>query len=140
MASGIYTSFLEYSGDATVDLDGHQFKVALMNQTHSFSAANTIWANVSANEITGTGYTAGGLAFTSGQITWTASGTTMKWDIPDASWATASFTAYHAVIYDDDHASDALMCSVDFGGAQTVSAGTFTIQWNSAGVLNSYAA
>jgi hypothetical protein len=132
MASGIYTTFKEYAGDATVDLDGHTFNVCLMTTTHAFAAANSIWANVSANEISGTGYTAGGLAMT---VTWSASGTSMKWDAVDSSWATASFTAYHAVIIDDSHASKALVCSIDFGGAQTVSAGTFTIQWNSDGIL-----
>ena len=50
---------------------------------------------------------------------------------------TASFTASHAIIYDDSHASDALVCSFDFGGAQTVSAGTFTIQWAATGILRS---
>ena len=133
MASGIYTTFKEYAGDATVDLDGHTFNVCLMTQTHAFAAANSIWANVSANEIAGTGYTAGGLAL--GTVTWAASGTSMKWTAANASWASASFTAYHAVIIDDSHASKALGCSIDFGGAQTVSAGTFTIQWNADGIL-----
>ena len=132
MASGIYTTFKEYAGDATIDLDGHSFKVALLDTTHAFAAANSVWTDVSANEITGTGYTAGGITMT---ITWSASGTSMKWDAADSSWATASFTAYHAVIYDDTHASDALVCSIDFAGAQTVSAGTFTIQWNADGIL-----
>ena len=132
MPSGIYTTFKEYAGDATVDLDGHTFNVCLMAVGHAFSAANSIWANVSANEITGTGYTAGGLAMT---ITWSASGTQMKWDAVDSSWTVASFTAYHAVIIDDSHASKALVCSIDFGGAQVVSAGTFTIQWNADGIL-----
>ena len=135
MASGIYTSFKEYAGDATVDLDTHTFKVALMNNTHSFSAANSTWANVSANEISGTGYTAGGTTLNT--ITWAADGTTLKWDAADSAWTSASFTAYHAVIYDDTHASDALVCSFDFGGAQTVNNGTFTLQWNSDGILRS---
>ena len=133
MASGIYTTFKEYAADATVDLDTHTFKVALLGTTHAYSAANSVWTDVSANEITGTGYTAGGT--TLGTVTWAASGTSMKWDAADASWTTASFTAYHAVIYDDTHASDALVCSIDLGGAQTVSAGTFTIQWNTDGIL-----
>ena len=132
MASGIYTSFKEYAGDGTIDLDLHTFKCALLNSTHAFSAANTVWANVSANEISGTGYTAGGTTMAS--VTWAADGTTIKWDAADVSWTTASFTAYFAVIYDDD-ASDSLVCSFDFGGAQTVSAGTFTIQWNADGIL-----
>ena len=132
MASGIYTTFKEYAGDATVDLDGHTFKVILLGTTHTFNAADSVLTDVSDNQIEGTGYTAGGETLT---CTWSASGTSMKWDAADVSWTGASFTAYHAVVYDDTHASDALVCSIDFGGAQTVSAGTFTIQWNADGIL-----
>ena len=49
MASGIYTTFKEYAGDATIDLDGHSFKVALLDNSHSFSAANSLWTHISAN-------------------------------------------------------------------------------------------
>ena len=131
--SGIYTSFKEYAADATVDLDTHSFKVALMDNTHTFTATNSTWSDISANEITGTGYSAGGAALAT--VTWAADGTAVKWDAANTAWTTASFTAYHAVIYDDTHASDALVCSINFGGAQTVSAGTFTIQWNTDGIL-----
>jgi hypothetical protein len=133
MASGIYTTFKEYAGDSTMDLDTHSFKVALMNNTHTFKATNSTWSDVSANQISGTGYTSGGVALAT--VTWAADGTTLKWDAADSSWSTASFTAYHAVIYNDTHASDALVCSIDFGGAQTVAAGTFTIQWAATGIL-----
>jgi len=31
--------------------------------------------------------------------------------------------------------TDDLICSIDFGGAQTVTAGTFTIQWHADGII-----
>jgi len=57
-----------------------------------------------------------------------------KWNATDSAWTTATFTAYHAVIYDSTAGND-LICSIDFGGAKTVSAGTFTIQWDSDGII-----
>lgn len=134
MASGIYTTFKEYAGDATVDLDGHTFKVILLDDSHAFSAAHSVLTDVNTNELeNGNGYTTGGAELAS--VTWAADSTTMKWDAADTSWAAATFTAYHAVIYDDTHASDALVCSIDFGGAKSVASGTFTIQWDSTGIL-----
>ena len=46
----------------------------------------------------------------------------------------ATFTAYHAVIYDTTASND-LICSLDFSGAKTVSSGTFTIQFDAAGII-----
>ena len=46
----------------------------------------------------------------------------------------ATFTAYHAVIYDTSVSND-LIASIDFGGAKAVVAGTFTIQWDAAGII-----
>ena len=47
----------------------------------------------------------------------------------------ASHFTKDAVIYDTTVTSD-LICSIDFGGAQTVTTGTFTIQWATEGILN----
>jgi hypothetical protein len=60
---------------------------------------------------------------------------TATFDATDTSWTTATFTAYHAVIYDTTNTSS-LICSIDFGGAQTVTSGTFTIEWNSSGIIS----
>jgi len=42
------------------------------------------------------------------------------------------------VLYDDTTTSplDALICSIDFGGSQSVAGGTFTIQWATEGIIN----
>jgi len=132
MASGIYTTFKEYAGDGTVDLDTHTFNVILLDDSHAFNAAHAVLTDVNTNELgNGNGYTTGGAALAS--VTWAADGTTMKWDAADTSWAAATFTAYHAVIYDTT--GDKLVCSIDFGGAKSVASGTFTIQWDSTGIL-----
>lgn len=139
MASGIYNQFKAEIMKKTIDLVNDTVKVALLSNSHSFNADNDGWSSVSANELAGSGgYTTGGATLASKTVT--ANDTTDKgvFDAADTSWTTATFTAYHAVIYDDTPSSpaDPLIASIDFGGAKTVSSGTFTITWHSDGILS----
>ena len=132
MASGIYDRFKYNLMTKQVDLVNDTIKVALMNSNHSFDNTHNTWSQVSSNEITGTGYTSGGKALTNKTVT---QGATTKWDADDVQWTNATFTAYHAVLYDDTLANKDLICSFDFGGAKEVVNGTFTIQWSSDGII-----
>lgn len=132
MASGVYNRFKANLMNKVVDLEADTIKVALLNNSHAFTAGDNTWSQVSANELAnGNGYTTGGATLASMVVT---QGATTSWDAADSSWTTATFTAYHAVIYDNT-ASDNLICSIDFGGAQSVASGTFTIQWNASGII-----
>lgn len=111
---------------------GDVIKVALMDNLHTETAGNNTWSQVSANEISGTGYTAGGATLASQTVTQGASAT---FDGADTAWTTASFTAYYAVLYDDTLVGKDLICSFDFGSAQTVSNDTFTLQWSGTGII-----
>lgn len=133
MANLTYSRFKANLMNKECDLEADIIKVALMDTGHSGSTASgTAWASVSANEITGTGYTATGTALTGKTVTEAA---TTKFDATDSSWTFATFTAYYAVLYDDTLVADDLICSFDFGGAKTVSTGTFTIVWSADGIL-----
>lgn len=136
MADLIYERFKANLMNKIVDLEADTIKCALMATGHSAStAADNVWADVSVNEISGTGYTAGGAALASKAVTQAA---TTKFDAADTAWTTATFTAYYAVLYDDTittPTADDLICSFDFGGAKTVTSGTFTVQWATAGII-----
>lgn len=132
MASGIYERFKANLMNKEVDLEADSIVVALMTTSHAFTATHNTWSQVSANEITGTGYTTVAEILATKAVT---QGATTKFDADDAAWTGASFTAYHAVLFDDTHATDDLICSFDFGGAQTVTSGTFTIQWHADGII-----
>ena len=130
MASGIYNRFKANLMNKEVDLEADTIKVALYDNSHSFTATDTDYTT--SNELaTAGGYTQGGAALAGKAVTEAA---TTKWDATDLAWTSASFTAYHAVIYDSSVSND-LICSIDFGGAQTVSSGTFTIQWHADGII-----
>ncbi|MCK5017476.1 MAG: hypothetical protein KAS32_10450 [Candidatus Peribacteraceae bacterium] len=132
MASGIYNRFKANLMNKEIDLEADTIKVALLNTSHSFTATHNTWSQVSANEISGTGYTANGQNLAGKAVTQAA---TTKFDATDIEWTTATFTTYHAVIYDDTMTNDDLIMSLDFGGAQTVTAATFKIQWHADGII-----
>lgn len=132
MASGMYNRFKANLMNKVVDLEADTIKVMLLDNSHAFVATHNVIGDVSVNEISGTGYTAGGATLASKSITQAAS---TKWDAADVQWTGATFTAYHAVIYDDTIGTDDLILSIDFGGAQSVSAGTFKIQWHVNGIV-----
>lgn len=133
MASGIYNRYKANLLNKECDMEGDTIKAALLDTDHSFTATNNVWADVSSNELAnGSGYTTGGAALASKAVTQAA---TTKFDAADTTWTSASFTAYHLVLYDDTLANDDLIASIDFGGAVTVVSGTLTIQWHADGII-----
>lgn len=133
MASGIYERFKANLMNKIVDLEADAIQVSLMDNIHAFTATDNVWTDVSANELpTAGGYTVGGATLAGAAVTQAA---TTKFDGNDTAWTSATFTAYHAVLWDDTVATDDLICSFDFGGAKTVTAGTFTIQWHANGII-----
>jgi hypothetical protein len=103
---------------------GNTFKLALYDNSASFTAATT--AYTSTNEVANSGtYAAGGGALTN--VTPTSTGTTAFTDFADLSFTSATITAYGAMIYNDSAAGDPSVCILDFGGAKTSTSGTFTI-------------
>ena len=133
MASGIYDRFKANLMNKIIDMEADTLKVILLDDSHGFTTTHNVLTDVSTNELAATGnYSTGGATLASGAVT---QGATTKFDATDTAWSSATFTAYHAVIYDDTVATDDLICSIDFGGAKAVSAGTFTIQWHTDGIL-----
>ena len=115
-----------------VDLENGQIKVGLMTSGHAFTDTDNYWADVSGNQISGAGYTSGGQTLSGANV---LKGSTTKWDADNISWSGATFTTYHGVIYDTSPAANDLIASIDFGGAQEVSDGTFTIEWDADGII-----
>ena len=112
---------------------GNTFKLALYNNSASFTAATT--AYTSSNEVSASGsYVAGGGALTN--VTPTTSGTTAFTDFSDITFTSATITAYGALIYNDTAAGDPAVVVLDFGGAKTSTAGDFQIVFPTADASN----
>ena len=110
---------------------GDTFKIALYTSSATLGAGTT--AFTTSNEITnssGTVYTSGGATLTS--VTPTSDSTTAVCDFADVSFTSASFTANGALIYNSSE-SNAAVAAIAFGADKTVSSGTFTIQFPTAG-------
>jgi hypothetical protein len=110
------------------DLDADTLKIALYTSSATLDATTTAYS--ATNEVSGTGYSAGGVTLTSTTVATT--GTTAYFDADDPEWTSASFTARGALIYNSTNA-DKSIAVLDFGGDFTVSSGTFRIVFPAAG-------
>ena len=110
---------------------GDTFKIALYTSSASLGAATTAYSTT--NEITGTGYTAGGNTLT--RVDPSSSGTTGFTDFANTTWSSATITARGALIYNDTD-SDKAVAVIDFGADKASTAGDFTIQFPGADASN----
>ena len=136
MASGIYNRFKANLMKGVVHLEDDSIRVMLMTAAHSFNADHNLLSEVVGNDIgakvvyIATGSALAGKAVTQG----TDVGAT-KWTATNHAYGPGeTLTCYHAVLWWDG-ATDELICSIDFIGAQTCTNGTFTIQWDAAGII-----
>ena len=134
ITSAICTSFKQEILVGTHNLTastGDTFKLALFTSSASLGAATTAYST--SNEVSGSGYSAGGATLTS--VTPTTDGTTAVCDFSDVSFTSASFTANGCLIYNSSQ-SDKAVAVIAFGGDKTVSSGTFTVQFPTADASN----
>lgn len=97
-------------------------KLALYTSSASLDASTTAYST--SNEVSGTGYSAGGNTLTN--VTPTTGGTTAFTDFDDTSFTSSSITARGALIYNSSQ-GDKAICVLDFGSDKTSSNGTFSI-------------
>lgn len=147
MAAGNWIPYTVNMTDVVVsggiDLDSDTIVCVLLGTGYTPGrTTHSTWADVSAQEISGTGYTAGGVALTTKSNT--HSGGTGTWDADDVSWSTATITAKYAVLVRRAGGSlvsgDLLIAYVDLntaGGSSTVSStgATFTVAMNASGIM-----
>jgi hypothetical protein len=102
----------------------------------SFNAATT--AYTTSNEVSGSGYSAGGGTLT--RVDPSTSGTTALTDFADLTFSTATVTARGALIYNTTTGSGSgttdTVVVLDFGSDKTSTAGDFTIQFPTADASN----
>ena len=117
-------------------MDADTFKIALYTSSASHGASTTNYTTT--QEISGTGYSAGGQALNSPTVT--LSGTTAFVDFADETFSTATITAASALIYntttDGGSGTTDAICILDFGGDKTSTNGDFVIQFPTADASN----
>lgn len=151
-ASAIFREFITDSlaNAAAYDLSGtpDTITAALYNNTITpdkdsaltgYNEASSQWTT--ANEVIdttggGTDWPAAGVNVASPALTNPSSGVVMFDGTDTASGATADIAnAYGCLVYDNTLAGDPGICFNYFGGANSVTNGTFTIVWNANGIF-----
>lgn len=130
------TSFKKALLDGEMDFSSgtpQTFKIALYTSSATLDATTT--AYTAANEVSGTGYIAGGNTL-SISVNPTTSGTTAYLDFSDTTWLAATITARGALIYKADGGTNPAVAVLDFGSDKTSTAGDFTIQFPAADASN----
>lgn len=111
---------------------GDTFKMALYTSSATLGPTTTAYS--ATNEISGTGYTAGGNTLIVSQSP-TSGGTTAFISFSNTTWTNASFTCRGALIYNSSQSNKAVAV-FDFGSDKTVVAGTFTVSFPVADATN----
>ena len=151
--SKIFSAMIHDSVSKTgnASLSSTTAKAALFNDTITPSqvvtAANSaygagVWASGGVSDATGWPAVGRPLAWGSATKLTTYADATLKYDADDTVSADAHSditNAYGCLVYDDAATTvvDQGFAYISFGGsAQTVAAGTFTIQWSASGILS----
>jgi len=110
------------------------WKVALLDDTFVYDhTTHVTYADVSGDEIAGIGYTAGG-ATLAGRVVGYVDTDDTYIDATDTQWTTATFAnVQYVVVYETS--GGLIRVIYDLGTTHDVTAGTFTIQWNTGGLI-----
>ena len=104
------------------------YKIALFTSAATLSKSTTAYA--ATNEVSGTGYSAGGATLSGFSVTLDTDTAILDWT-SDPSWAASTITARGALIYNSSRSNKAVAV-LDFGADITSTNGTFTVTFPAA--------
>lgn len=133
-----YGGFFLSLANKEIDFDSDVIKVLLVTSAYTFDKAHRYKSSIGATEITGTGYTVGGITLPTPGISFDAVASRFRLTGGNLSWTGATWSnARQLIVYDSTPASDAtrpLIARIDLGADTPVSASTFQANWNSEGI------
>lgn len=124
--------------DGRVDWDTDTIKAMLVTGYVFDQDVHDFLNDIGATEVTGTGYTAGGLTLGSKTRTLDAASNEVRLDAADLQWTGSTISATGLIIYKSRggaSSADELISYLDFGGTVASTASTFDVVWPSSGVL-----
>ena len=135
MATQVYNSFKSAIMGGSISLSADTIKVALTSAYTPDISAHSTYSDIT-TEVNGSiGYTLGGETLTSVTLIQDNGDDEGVMDAADVTWENSTITANGAVLYDSSY-NNQLIGYVDFLSSKSSSGSTFTIVWNSEGVLN----
>lgn len=129
MASLIYNSAIDDMARGAIDFDTDTFKVMLVTSSYTPNKDTHDKRDDVTNEVTGTGYTTGGVT-SACTVTKDTANDKVTLGFAAVSWATATITARGAVYYKSRggaSSADELVAYVDFVGDVTATGATFSL-------------
>jgi hypothetical protein len=129
MASLIFNSFLEDLARGAIDMDTDTFRVMLTTSAYTENKDTHLKRSDVTNEVTGTGYTGGGVVTTI-SVTKDAVNDRLDITLGAVSWPSSTITARKAVYYKSRggaSSADELVAVNDFGADVTSTGATFSL-------------
>jgi len=128
MASLLYNSAVDDMARGAIDFDTDTFKVMLVTSSYTPDKDTHDKRNDVTNEVSGTGYTAGGVTSVC-TVTKDTTNDRVTLSFAAVSWASSTITARGAVIYKSTGtaSNDNLVAYNDFGSDVASASGTFTV-------------
>lgn len=122
ITQAMVSSFKQQVLQGTHALDVDTIKMALYTSSATLGASTTVYS--ATNEVTGTGYVAGGNTLAGASVT--LDGTTGICTFSNSTWTTSTITARGALIYNSSKSNKAIAV-LDFGADKTSTSGSFTV-------------
>lgn len=137
MPSIISNRFLFNLATKKIDLTTDTLKAAILSNAHVPNKDNNSFADVSINEVSGTGYTAGGKVLTNVSVTQDDAGDKVTVDADDLSWNNVTFVnGRYLVIYDDTLVTKDICFIYDFGADKSPASDDFNVSINALGLFD----
>ncbi len=124
--------------NAEIDWISDTIKMALTTSSYTPDLDAHDYFDDITNEVSGTGYSAGGAALSNKVLTYTGATNVVKFSSDPVVWTTSTITARYAVIYDATPATDAtrpLIGYDNFGADVSSTAASFTVTPNASGLF-----
>ena len=120
-----------------IDLLTDTIKVALVTSNYTPDKDVDAFFDDVTNEVSGTGYTAGGKALANKSVTQDDINDRAVFDADDVTWTVATITARAAVLYKDTGTASTspLIAYIDFGLDYSTLGEDFTVEWDTDGIL-----
>ena len=121
-----------------VDYEADTIKLMLLSSSATPNVDTHVYlADVEGDEVSGTGYVAGGETLTGKTISYNSGTDTTSFDADDVTWSSSTITARYGILYVDtgDSSTSPIIAYMDFDAEKSSSSGDFTVQFNASGIF-----
>ena len=138
MANAIFNSFKRDIANGSINLATDAVKIMLVGSAYTPNIDTHTKRSDVTNEVSGAGYTAGGVALVNKAVTMNTTSDKGVFDADDITLSNATITARGAVLYKargGASSADELIAYLDFGADITSTAGNFNIAFDANGII-----